>query len=365
MNVQETIAALKAFKSANPRAKKTDVEAYFQSLTKANKIGSVYRDTDWAFRFCEANVAAFSNTISALSVLKKHDSVPFVICIVRLDGLDFRLANTTFLRKISHSSQNFTNTHIRGSFNAGDIMRDFEKIPNQPNQFGNLFELHAQLSWNENVKRLAAATNAIVPRLPKLHYAPEIEAAILAAPSRALALEKRPSYADAEKKLYDNIATNKADILNAAALDNAKIRGDTIEKIITGAAGAHRLDDVILQIGNTRLLIDIKTKRLDLASAPKAYNIEKVLALLAQTDTVFSLLFIGLDPSKNLVTPRLISLFDPLILSATNVRHHWAGKGSRGVTQFSGDLSSIFHPSYKPSVDVERGKSLLTLLMER
>ena len=114
-----------------------------------------------------------------------------------------------------------------------------------------------------------------------------------------------------------------------------------------------------------RLIIDIKTKLLDRASAPKAYNIDKILSLLSDKGTVFAFFFIGLNASKNICLSRLVSIFDPVIIGATRVQTHWAGRASRGVTQLTGDVSRIFDDRYQPSVDVAAGGTLLRSFIER
>jgi len=108
-----------------------------------------------------------------------------------------------------------------------------------------------------------------------------------------------------------------------------------------------------------------KTKLLDRASAPKAYNIDKMLSLLAQPCNVFSFFFVGLDTAQHTVRTRLISLFDPIIVEATRIQTHWAGRASRGVTQLSGDLTRIFSAGYHPTVDIAGGVKLLRLFVER
>ena len=66
---------------------------------------SVYYCQDFALRFCTAKGKTFSNTVLSLSALQKYDKLPFIVCIVTLEKNFLLLANTTFLRKISHSSQ--------------------------------------------------------------------------------------------------------------------------------------------------------------------------------------------------------------------------------------------------------------------
>ena len=63
-----------------------------------------------------------SNTVLSLSALQKYDDKPFIVCIVTPDTNYMMLANSTFLKKISHSSQELRVDNIRGSFNGSDIM---------------------------------------------------------------------------------------------------------------------------------------------------------------------------------------------------------------------------------------------------
>jgi len=79
------------------------------------------------------------------------------------DGVEFLLANTTFLNKISHSSKKLRIDNIRGSFNGSDIIRTFDGIQNSPRNFDQLFGIHMEFTWEENIERLVYQTNAIVP----------------------------------------------------------------------------------------------------------------------------------------------------------------------------------------------------------
>ena len=72
-----------------------------------------------------------------------------------------------------------------------------------------------------------------------------------------------------------------------------------------------------------------------LSSNPKAYNLDKVLAFLANDRSVFLFYFIGVDPGK-IVNTVLVSMFQTKLLRSTIVLRHWCGRNSRGVTQFEG-----------------------------
>jgi hypothetical protein len=302
----------------------------------------------------------------SLSALQKYDSLPVVICIVRPDRLDFRLANATFLKRVSHSSHQLRTDNIRGSFLGHDIMDDYEGIPNRPEHFDELMAIHVEFGWDENVQRLVEATNSIAPRLTRFQPTPGELVVLLDAPRRAAAAILAPRFKDTEKGLTEVVERNRRDLLAAAALENVNLRGNAIEQIITGSVNAHRIDDLVFDLSTgERLIVDIKTKLLDRASAPKAYNIDKMLRTLSQADTTFAFFFIGLNVVRQITRSRLVSIFDPVIVSATRIQTHWAGRASRGVTQLTGDLSRIFETTYRASVDIKAGEALLRSFIER
>jgi len=366
MNLKRTIELLRQFKKTHPTANKADIEGEFIARCRPKKERSVFVGEGFALRFCEANTLSFSNVVLSLSALQKYDSLPVVICIVRPDRLDFRLANATFLRRISHSSHKLRIDNIRGSFLGHDIMEQYEGVANLPEHFDEIFAIHSEFTWEDNVERLVEATNAIVARSTRFEVPGDVLKRLLEAPARAAAALTTVAFQEAERQLSSRIKEHRDELLRAAILDNVNIRGNTIEQIITGEGNAHRLDDLVFDLAaGGQLIIDIKTKLLDRASAPKAYNIDKMLCLLAQPGNVFSLFFIGLDGAHQSVHTRLVSIFDPIILNATRIQTHWAGRGSRGVTQLTGDLGHIFAPDYCPTVDIEAGQALLRLFVER
>ena len=108
-----------------------------------------------------------SNTVLALSKLQKYDKKPFFVCIVTPDTNYILLANTTFLKKISHSSKELRVDNIRGSFNGTDIMTQVNGLENAPSHFEELFAFHNETSFQENLERLVEATNGIVGREQK------------------------------------------------------------------------------------------------------------------------------------------------------------------------------------------------------
>lgn len=89
-------------------------------LTQDGK--ALYRNDYFCCRFCYSKNKSFSNVVLSLSRLEKYDHIPCFVVIVRkdLDNLIYMI-NSTFIDKISHSSQKLSLTNIRGSFLGGII----------------------------------------------------------------------------------------------------------------------------------------------------------------------------------------------------------------------------------------------------
>jgi len=331
------------------------------------KTRSVFHCPKFAIRFSSASGTSFSNVVLSLSVLKKYDSVPFIVCIIRVvrpKEVELLLANATFLKKISHSSQRLRVDNIRGSFLGHDIMRTYNGIENTPNNFDVLFKTHTQITWEDNIARLVKKTNAIVPTGIRFEPSNQEKQNILNAPKIAASLSKHPEYRQVYNTLNKLVHDNKNAILKAGKIDNVNRRGNTIEQIITKVGNFHSLDDVswTLSIG-PEVKIDIKTKILTLSSSPKGYNIDKVLKSLAIGNTVISFFFIGINVEKKYIVTCLVSIFDRTILNATRLQFHWAGRNSRGVAQLTGDLTSIFNRDFLESIDIPKAIAFLQKLI--
>jgi hypothetical protein len=114
---------------------------------------------------------------------------------------------------------------------------------------------------------------------------------------------------------------------------------------------------LIREVDDGPLVIDIKTKLLNRASAPKAYNVDKMLAFLAQPGSVLAFFMLVVDTQSGAVSARLLPVLENSLLEATGVQHHWAGRVSRGVTQLSGQFARGSASDYQPSVDLARAKT--------
>lgn len=362
-NLQEAIEFIRRLKQEDVSHGKESVQAAYIARFDPQRFRSVYVGDGYAMRFSEARTGAFSNTVLSLSALQMHDSRPFVVVVVRERTVDFLLANATFLRKISHSSLQLRQDNIKGSFNGTDIMVEYEGISNRPENFDELFALHGAFTWEENVSRLVEATNAIIGRDSRFRPSDAQREVLMAAPERAAAAILSPAFQAVERELVETVVARREAIIEAARIDNVNLRGNAIEQVLTGGANRHDLGDLAREVEGGPLVIDIKTKLLDRASAPKAYNVDKMLAFLAEPGSVLAFLMLAVDTRSGELSARLLPILETSLLEATVVQHHWAGRSSRGVTQLAGRFARGSAPNYRPSVDVARARGFLADLL--
>ncbi len=176
---------VKFLKCHNGIINKADLTTLVVKKFDLRKDRSVFSCAHFAIRFSSAARANFSNTVLSLSNLQKVDHIPFIVCLVTPTQNHVFLANTTFLKKVSHSSQELSERNIKGSFNGSDIVRIFEDIPNCPENFEALFNIHDGLGFEGNLVRLVDATNNISPSGKKFAPTKNQEITILGAPARA------------------------------------------------------------------------------------------------------------------------------------------------------------------------------------
>lgn len=339
---------------------------------------SVFYCDDFAIRFCKTKSKCFSNTVLSLSTLQKYDNVPFIVCAVTSDKNYMLLANATFLRKISHSSQDLRIDNIKGSFNGSDIMSDFEGISNEPQNFEFLFTSHENYSFNENLERLVAATNNIQPIKEKFLPDEKQISCILNSVERAKKFLTSNEYKILNDDLCERVNSVASEIVIAAFIDNVNLRGRIIEYLITSAddlrctlIDALRTNKPLPEIYTSDDLgdyerkfeyfdteTDIKTKILFLSSNPKGYNIDKLLSFLATEKSVYLIYVIAIDEHKNIST-RLCSMYNNQILNGTRIIKHWAGRNSRGVTQYDGSALESVIFDFDNSINISKARELI------
>lgn len=364
--LRELTSFIQSFASKHKGCSKKQITEAVKESFGLIKSRSVYHCKEYAIRFSKASGSSFSNTVVSLSALKKYDDRPFIVCVVRPIEIELLLANSTFLKKISHSSQQLRVDNIRGSFNGTDIIREYSGIVNTFENFDKLFRIHREFTWSENLLRLVEETNSIVPTIALFKPSREQRDKILSAPYIAKSLSNNVEYLQLNNELSELIQDKKYEIIQAARVDNVKLRGDKIEQLVSGAASLHTLEDISRKLSNgIQVHIDIKTKILTLSSNPKGYNIDKMLRVLACGNVSLSFLFIGINVKDESVSSRLVSILDSTILNSTRIQFHWAGRKSRGVTQLSGDLKSIFSNDFSEEINEPSAITFLEDLIDR
>ncbi|GHV53772.1 hypothetical protein FACS1894216_12400 [Synergistales bacterium] len=345
----------------------------------------VFYTRDFAIRFCKANSPTLSNTVLSLSALQKYDDKPFVVCISAPRKNYMLLANSTFLSKISHSSKELRIDNIKGSFNGSDIIRQIDEMANAPENFEVMFGIHQNITFEENLVRLVDATNGIVPTGKRFDVSiGERLENILDAPSRAIAFATSPDYQDLLADLNERTGKYENEILVAACIDNVNLRGRIIEYIIAGDDVEMRrqiIENLINHADSPRLITrdglgdyskrypdyytetDIKTKIMVLASAPKGYNLDKMLEFLAEDNTVFMIYLVGIDYERKTIKTKLISMFQETLVNNTVIQTHWAGRNSRGVSQFNGEAVKRIILNEDNTINADKARKFLDKIL--
>ena len=95
---------------------------------------TVYYCDDFAVRVSYSKTTTVSNTVLGLAKIKAYDNIPLFVIVVSPVGHKIVLANSTCVKKVSHSSHKLTLTKIIGSINFSDISSEifgikiFQKI---------------------------------------------------------------------------------------------------------------------------------------------------------------------------------------------------------------------------------------------
>src|SRR2546426_11911461 len=214
---QELLDLIKANDGINDKARLARIVANTFHLTMDR---SVYYWGHFAIRFSSSASRNFGNTVLSLSNLRKYDDRPFIVCLVTPAENYCLLANTTLLKKISHTSQQLRENNIRGSFNGSDIARELEGIANSPENIGRLYDIHAGIGFEGNLARLVEATNNISPSGVKYHVSDRASSLILEAPRRALRFIECKDCAILKRELDSQVNKFKTEILLAALIEN-------------------------------------------------------------------------------------------------------------------------------------------------
>lgn len=377
---REAIERLTAFVSSRDGVTdKSGLSRAVQQAFNLVKERSVFYCEWFAVRFCTAASRNFSNTVLALSALHKYDDIPFIVCLVTPARNYLMLANATFLKKISHSSQALRPDNIKGSFNGSDIMREFEGVENIPENFEFLFSSHENYTFAENLNRLVEATNNIAPTGKRFVPSESQIQCIRESVNRAISFLRSNEYNVLNDDLSNRVRLAESEIAIAAFIDNVNLRGRIIEYLITAEDDlkvtlmkclrsrqplpeiftADELGDYEREFDQYLTQTDIKTKVLFLSSNPKGYNIDKLLSFLAEKRSVYLVYVVAIDKDRTIQT-RLCLIFNRQLLSGTRIIKHWAGRNSRGVTQYDGKNLEAIVEDFDRSIDYEASQEFIT-----
>lgn len=379
--LEDIVNFIKSYDGINDKNKLAQlVQSHFSCV----KDGSVYYTQDFSIRFCKAKSEKFSNGILSLSKLQKYDQNPFLVCVCMPEINLLLIANTTFINKISHSSQELRVDNIRGTFLGSNIIRDIDGILNSPENFNLLFDIHKEFTFEENLKRLVEATREIIPTGIKYQIDQNDLVNILSSPNRAIDFSESPEYKDLLSDLDNRTMEFENCILVAACIENVNLRGRIIEYLIAGEDHKTReqlinyltdknsfpefhtddgLGDYSKEYDHFFTKTDIKTKIMVLNSAPKGYNVDKMLRFLSQPRSVFMLYLIGINFEQKSISTKLISMFQDTLVSNTIVQKHWAGRNSRGVTQFRGEAIKRIIIEENNTIDLNTAKKFIDKLL--
>ena len=179
--------------------------------------------------------------------------------------------------------------------------------------------------------------------------------------------------------LNNRVHAVESEIAIAAFIDNVNLRGRIIEYLITAEDDlretlmrclrtrqplpeiftADELGDYEREFKRYLTETDIKTKVLFLSSNPKGYNIDKLLSFLSEEKSVYLVYVVAIDRDKTIQT-RLCSMFNRQLLSGTRIIKHWAGRNSRGVTQYEGRALEAIVEDFDSRIDYGASQDILT-----
>ena len=353
-------------------------------LTRDRKV---YHNNYYAVRFSYSKSQSFSKTVLSLSALEKYDKIPFFVVLVRLKGKnEIMMANSTFLKKISHSSQSLTMTNIRGSFNGSDIVKEYEGYANDADNFDELLSIHQGLDWEDNLQRLVDASSQIKPVNKKFMPDEAQRENIIRSVGRAASFVASADYDVLKQDLDERCSKCKNEIFIASRIENVNIRGRLIESLITADEQEREnlmatlkdmeqelpaydtkngLGDYVRKFDGCRTYTDIKTKVVYLDSNPKAYNVDKFLECMAEAESVFMFYFVGVD-EKSVFSMRLCSVYHHTLLDNTLLQPHWAGRSTRGAAQFKGKIINeiLSSADFINEIDTNKSEEFLNKLMD-
>ena len=114
---------------------------------------NLFAHKDFKIRVASINSDSqqLSNTIKSFDSIIKYDDLPIILMIVSPNQIYYRLANLTFIKKVSHSSKLLEVSNIKGSINGSALMSEFKGLENSKENFDKLFSMHLSENKKENI----------------------------------------------------------------------------------------------------------------------------------------------------------------------------------------------------------------------
>ena len=349
---------------------------------------AIYNCDSFAVRFCSTKSQgdSVSNTVMALKHINTFDDMPLFVCVVGPNVNYIRLANATFIKKVSHSSKNLKEDNIVGNINYSDIQKEYAGFDNVAENYEVLFALHQKLGFQGNISRIVQATNNIIPSGKKFIPTDEQRKIILKAPKRTYDFLLSDAYKQLKADLDEKTASVEADIqlIEKQYSHDVKLRGNLVEyfikstdekkknvlrekiinkEVIEDMTVENGLGDYSSSIEGYTIETDIKSKVTKLNSAPKGYNVDKLLEFLSDPTSIYLLYIVAMNGEEKPST-ELTSIFQKQILDKTRIQHHWAGRNSRGVAQFDGHSLEYFVQNRNVHIEIDKAKKFLQELID-
>ena len=350
--------------------------------------GKVFYNNFFAVRFSWSKNNSFSNTVLSLPKLQKYDTIPFFVVLAsKPNSNKIFLANSTFLKKISHSSQKLATDNIRGSFNGSDIIKNFNNIANIPENFEQLLAIHLATDWDENLQRLCETSSKIMPKIEKYQPTQKEKENIFNSVNRAIKFVNSDCFKKLKKDLDERIKSCKNELVIVSKIENNNIKGRLAEILITSDENKRQellqelsktqqelpfydtkngIGDYEATFANNHIYVDIKVKVIYLNSNPKAFNIDKFLKTMAEDNSVFLLYFVGFD-NNSVCNTVLCSVYHKDLLDSLIMQPHWAGRKSRGSSQYDGKIikNMLEQDKFANNIDVLLSENKLKEFLEK
>lgn len=386
--INSLVSSIKSNEGKGDKDYLTDIVVKQFNLQKPSKGAAVFYCDYFAIRFCEAKgkTDSVSNTVMKFLFCKNYDSIPVLVCAVGPKQNFIHLANATFIQKVSHSSLNLRVDNIVGSINYPNIMKEYEGIPNEPENFEKLFMIHSQIEFDKNLIRIVEATKEINPTGKKFTPTEEQKRIILEAPERAYDFIISNAYEELKDSLdkKTELATPDIQLIERQYSHDVKLRGNLVEYFIKSTDEKHKkelrekiknkkvIEDLVVENGlgdysvqkdGYSIEIDIKSKVKKLNSEPKGYNVDKLLEFLSDPTSIYLLYIVVINGEEKPQT-ELSSIFQKQIMEKTRIQHHWSGRNSRGCAQFEGHSLEYVIEDSNVRIEIEEAKNFLKKLLD-